>query len=240
MALSGGVSASTVGTGLDPSAVLLTVQIGTQTFDNIALNWVKWQNGNYGLSGGPIVLTSQDGLSSFTIGGMEFDPDPLLLIAASAINLSGAAVDYSFTFSTPLIPALNGQVNTHSELGVTLTDGLGDGASVAPVAGQTHMLTAFDLYGSGEAISKNVDIGTLSGAGFSSFSADSFFNCVQACVTQRAVLAFSLSSLDSVGFSGRIVQTPVPLPAAAWMFGSGLLGLLGIVRRKRPGAVANA
>jgi hypothetical protein len=28
---------------------------------------------------------------------------------------------------------------------------------------------------------------------------------------------------------------PVPLPAAAWLFGSGLLGLLGIARRKKSG-----
>jgi len=31
----------------------------------------------------------------------------------------------------------------------------------------------------------------------------------------------------------RIVQTAVPLPAAAWLFGSGLLGLAGIARRVR-------
>ena len=28
--------------------------------------------------------------------------------------------------------------------------------------------------------------------------------------------------------------TPVPLPAAIWLFGSGLLGLIGVSRRKRP------
>lgn len=30
-----------------------------------------------------------------------------------------------------------------------------------------------------------------------------------------------------------IVASPVPVPAAAWLFGSGLLGLFGIARRKR-------
>ncbi|MGD2138699.1 MAG: VPLPA-CTERM sorting domain-containing protein, partial [Gammaproteobacteria bacterium] len=30
-----------------------------------------------------------------------------------------------------------------------------------------------------------------------------------------------------------VVETAVPLPAAVWLFGSGLLGLVGIARRKR-------
>ena len=30
-----------------------------------------------------------------------------------------------------------------------------------------------------------------------------------------------------------VATTPVPLPAAAWLFGSGLLGLIGIARRKK-------
>jgi hypothetical protein len=34
-------------------------------------------------------------------------------------------------------------------------------------------------------------------------------------------------------FSGDIVNQPVPVPAAVWLFGSGLLGLVGIARRKK-------
>lgn len=36
---------------------------------------------------------------------------------------------------------------------------------------------------------------------------------------------------ESVAFAP--VQSPVPLPAAAWLFGSGLLGLIGLAKRKR-------
>lgn len=31
---------------------------------------------------------------------------------------------------------------------------------------------------------------------------------------------------------GQVIVNPVPIPAAAWLFGSGLLGLFGLVRRK--------
>jgi hypothetical protein len=42
------------------------------------------------------------------------------------------------------------------------------------------------------------------------------------------------SSTTSTSFSGSIVDiTPVPVPAAVWLFGSGVLGLVGVVRRKR-------
>lgn len=34
-------------------------------------------------------------------------------------------------------------------------------------------------------------------------------------------------------FSGDIVNNPVPVPAAVWLFGSGLIGLIGIARRKK-------
>ena len=33
-------------------------------------------------------------------------------------------------------------------------------------------------------------------------------------------------------FSGDVVNQPVPVPAAVWLFGSGLIGLIGIARRR--------
>ena len=34
-------------------------------------------------------------------------------------------------------------------------------------------------------------------------------------------------------FAGTMVPVPVPVPAAVWLFGSGLLGLVGVARRKK-------
>ena len=36
-----------------------------------------------------------------------------------------------------------------------------------------------------------------------------------------------------IGLPGTLTVTPVPVPAAAWLFGSGLLGLIGVARRKK-------
>lgn len=63
-----------------------------------------------------------------------------------------------------------------------------------------------------------------------------------------SILFGASSSFDSLNFwfdayddSGNLVSgtwtdfqmTPVPIPAAVWLFGSGLLGLVGIARRKK-------
>ena len=46
--------------------------------------------------------------------------------------------------------------------------------------------------------------------------------------------------ISNVAFSfgtGEETTVPVPIPAAVWLFGSGLLGLIGIARRRQPGIV---
>ena len=50
--------------------------------------------------------------------------------------------------------------------------------------------------------------------------------------TQFEFFGFSLQSLNGNVISTDIVNTAVPVPAAVWLFGSGLLGLVGVARRK--------
>ena len=42
-----------------------------------------------------------------------------------------------------------------------------------------------------------------------------------------------LGESAAAGFSVDFSVTPIPLPAALWLFGAGLLGLVGIARRKK-------
>lgn len=44
--------------------------------------------------------------------------------------------------------------------------------------------------------------------------------------------AFSLGQTGSHAFTATLTTAPVPAPAALWLFGSGLIGLAGIARRK--------
>lgn len=175
-------------------------------------------------------------LASFAIGNAEAVPDPVLFFAGSAVNNTGAPLAYSFSFNTPLVPNLLGLVDSHAELGLSLTDGLNNGATVQPTVPGGKMLTSFDLYSNGTPITKNVDIGDLfsilSGTGTTTFAKDGSLTCTQACVTMSALMAFTLTAQDSASFSGKVVQVSVvPVPAAAWLFGSGLIGLAGLRKR---------
>ena len=51
--------------------------------------------------------------------------------------------------------------------------------------------------------------------------------------TQFEFFGFSIESANGNVVSTDIINTAVPVPAAVWLFGSGLLGLVGIARRKK-------
>jgi len=70
---------------------------------------------------------------------------------------------------------------------------------------------------------KNSDVFTASNA----FTGDLAYDLMTVKVD------FSLSANSTVGMSGFVQQVVVPIPAAVWLFGSGLLGLVGIARRKK-------
>ena len=230
------LSASWASAAVAPPLPGMTLQIGSESFQVGESLW------NYDATldtfslTGPFMATAIDG-STFTINSAEAIPDPLLFFAGSATNNTNAPLSYSIAFNSPLLPNLLGPVDSHAELGLSLTDGLNDGATVQPTLPGGKMLNSFDLYSNGTPISKNVNIGDLfsivSGTGTTTFSADSSLVCGQACVTMSAIMSFTLTGQDAVGFSGKVVQVaPVPLPGAVLLFGSGLLGLAGALRKK--------
>jgi len=54
------------------------------------------------------------------------------------------------------------------------------------------------------------------------------------CMTGHSVaLVGNAGTMDGVPLSISITPSPVPVPAAVWLFGSGLMGLIGIARRRK-------
>jgi hypothetical protein len=112
-------------------------------------------------------------------------------------------------------------------------------ASVQPLISAVTMLKSFDLMTDGSSISKNVDIGTLfqtTGTATSSLiSANSTLDCgTVGCENMISVLTFTLTKGATVTFNGIVSQvTSVPVPGAVWLFGSALLGMVGIRRKQK-------
>jgi hypothetical protein len=157
------------------------------------------------------------------------------------VNTAAGPLSYAFSFNTPLVANLLGPVESHAELGVTLTDGFNHGATVQPATPGGKMLTSFDLDVTGVPVSKNVDIGDLfsmlSGTSGTTFSKDGSPVCHQACATMSVLLAFPLIGEGSVAFSGKVVQA-VPVPASLFLFASGLGGFV-LCRLRRPLVCSN-
>ncbi|MDX2507825.1 MAG: VPLPA-CTERM sorting domain-containing protein [Gammaproteobacteria bacterium] len=131
---------------------------------------------------------------------------------------------------------------------ITQWEGGDDELSVSAIDGSLFNLTSFQ-YGEGHvgfryAPQINV-IGYLSGGGsvLASFILDGINDGSGAVDDfQTALLPSTFQNLSSVEFSvpigyrytlDNIAISSVPLPAAVWLFGSGLIGLIGIARRKK-------
>jgi len=63
-------------------------------------------------------------------------------------------------------------------------------------------------------------------------------NAIASCTSAEVIYLNLLDSLDLGGSKGEyhttgLAVTSVPVPAAAWLFGSGLIGLVGVSRRRK-------
>ena len=77
-----------------------------------------------------------------------------------------------------------------------------------------------------------VNFGESVGITFTLASAKTFADVIDELTTGHLRMGLHVTNFTSGG-SDSFVNNPVPIPAAVWLFGSGLLGLVGIARRRR-------
>jgi len=204
------------------------------TLNDLIATDLKWKNGgNWGSS------------AEFYITDLKFDADPTLSFDFTLTNNTALNQVYSVSYNTPLSPALSGNINSSAHLNAVLSDVGGvAGAKISPANGNGSIMRSWDITENLNQVSKNVDIGNAfgiaSGTGTQNWSAINTLFCSTAdvCETMSTVLTLTLSKGDSVRLFGDVTQvssvtqtSEVPVPAAAWLFASGL-GLLSGVRRK--------
>jgi len=187
--------------------------------------------------GGPNVLTG----GSATISGyMTTDSD-----APGYTITGGNIVLNSTTFLAPTGPELQiDMINlsgTPTNAGVLMTSG---SVCVSPVAepgscslGLVDVATNNIPFLPGITWGYNTTSGLqLNGAGGASFTVAQPGNLAETGgpAGGAAVAGFVLlGNAAGIFMSGDLTMTEVPVPAAAWMFGSGLIGLAGVARRRR-------
>lgn len=147
-----------------------------------------------------------------SIEGVYFDDGTLLEIASliDADEGSGGDTGVDFTAGTASPPELPG------------------GNTITPA----FITTAGFLADSDPAVSLNgVNPGESLGVVFDLITGVTFADTVNALGTDLRI-GIHVIAFDSGG-SESFVNTLVPVPAAVWLFGSGLLGLVGVARRRR-------
>lgn len=163
---------------------------------------------------------------------LSMDSNPFVNNNFTIINLTGSTQIYSLTTTLGIMPVIpNGLMR--GAINVSFLDNNGDGAilgtSGAPiyqgVVDGTVERTLWDALMNfttsfNDAASINFGFSTREGV---SQSID---------MDIGIKIMFSLTAGDSAAVTSNFDVVPVPLPAAMWLFGSGLLGLAGVTRRK--------
>lgn len=158
------------------------------------------------------------------------DPDPFISGSFSVTNTSAMMQTFDITFGLPISPSFTNGYMTGSLSG-SYVDANNDGSA-------TLNLNAWDgLIDGSSKMNLFGFAGPCSGTGCSVSIAEvtqnSIFYTGDANSTIGIHMNFALSAGDSVTFDTLFDVTPVPVPAAVWLFGSGLIGLAGFARRKK-------
>jgi len=158
------------------------------------------------------------------------DPDPVIGGTFSITNMSSMTQTFSLLFNLPVSPTFTDGYKSGS-IGTTLTDSDGNGNA------ELSNMTWDGLIDGANAMNL-LSGGTLCfGGGCSAtifpVSDGPLFHSGDVNTSIGIAMSFDLTAGDTADFTTSFEVNPVPVPAAIWLFGSGLLGLIGMARRKK-------
>jgi hypothetical protein len=174
------------------------------------------------------------------ISNLYGNSDPVLGFSLAA-GTGTKGKTYSVTLSLPI--ELSGLLEASSSVSYSLTALSSAGAQITPLNG--HLVVAQEVdtdVGGLPPLNKGVDVGDLFAVSGGPVIANSPVYAASNTLTgnlaydlMSVTIGFALSPKSNVAISGFVQQsetTPVPLPAAGWLLGSALLGLLPWVKRR--------
>jgi hypothetical protein len=161
--------------------------------------------------------------STTTMGDIDFTVE----VIASAFTVSGSNFgmqNFSFNYDPSLSVDASNIIDTSP-----LTWSVSEGAN----AGGGFGKFGFQLSGNGSSRTEllSFSITGVTGDTINSYATGSTLNPAAVEFFAAHIAGFDTTEgVTSAQFAG---SSPVPVPAAVWLFGSGLLGLVGIARRKK-------
>jgi hypothetical protein len=182
--------------------------------------------------------------------------DPTLIFNFSITNTGVGSLPVNMMFPLTLVPSLDGIASIQSEIGITLTDGAGNGFNVNPLAaahgvfdapgtpdelmtvtlvdgssnrqtGTVDLRTAFDEnLGFVDGVNKFGDTFLTGGFDTGLISPDN-----DPWETLFVNLDFELSPGDAIGITGKVDINIIPIPGIMLLLGSGIIALVGMRKR---------
>jgi len=159
------------------------------------------------------------------------NPDPFIASTFSVTNTSTMMQTFDITFGLPISPSFTGG-NMTGNYSANFSDLNGDGSATV------DMMTWDGLVDSTTQMNLSLFSGSCSSGSpgclgsIGTVSSGPIFYSGAVNNTIGIHMKFGLSAGDKVTFDTLFDITPVPVPAAVWLFGSGLLGLVAVARRK--------
>jgi len=210
------------------SAAIVAVTLDAAVSDTIVLGQVDTA------VPGVVTFTGSSVLESGSlVWTVNADPDPFIQANFSITNTTAVTQIFDFTFGLPIM-ALPNPILKSGSLAAGFSDAGGSGGATLDVLNWDGLIdgaAGLELFsgsfscGGGPGCNGSiapVSAGPVNHPG--GVNTDIGINVV-----------FSLTAGDSATFDTRfeVLPVPVPVPAAVWLFGSGLIGLAGVARRRK-------
>lgn len=205
----------------------------------VTYNWSSGSVAIYATTGGPNLLTSPSNVLPLTSSSyVTFDAAMPSVTGFTFADLGPSTAFFSPTAFTGAAAVLNGGQLILSNVVVAP----GAGYSSSGSGSNPYSVTMNNLASSGAYVLKNAGGVTLASGSFSNVISPTLTGQVLLGGSSAGPLSLNGIALGAVSFAGQSLLvkgdvlfngTAVPLPAAVWLLGSGLLGLSGLARRRR-------